>query len=56
MTALKSLGHPVSLACSSNLTGSTALKLPRQSLFASAVSAIQEKDEKKMKASKEADL
>lgn len=56
VSALKSLGHPVSLACSSNLMSSTTLNRPRQSLFASAVSAVQGKDEKKMKASKEADL
>jgi hypothetical protein len=55
VSALKSLGHPVSPAQSSNLISSTTLKRPWQSLFASAVSTVQEKDEKKMKASKGAE-
>lgn len=49
ISALKALSHPASPAASPGLKKNTNLKRPRQSLFASAISSVQEKDGKRTK-------
>jgi len=49
ISALKALSHPASPAASPGLKKNKNLKTPRQSLFASAITSVQEKDGKRAK-------